>query len=82
MLLNEEIKNDEVSVLVEDTVEDEMRHIISAGMDECSWNAYTEVTGQYEEWNDTLDEDNYVDEIASVRTISGKCCVGSATKSR
>ena len=57
-----EIKQDEVSMLVEDTTEEEMKLILEEGMREISWTEFTRVTGRYEEWNDTLDADAFVDD--------------------
>ena len=58
-ILVDEIKQDKVSILVEDTTENEMKLILKEGLKEISWDEFTQVTGRYEEWNDTLDDDCY-----------------------
>ena len=49
-ILVAEIKADEAFILVEDTVEDEMRGVLEErGMSEISWDKYCTVTGRYKE---------------------------------
>ena len=67
-IMTKEIQDDEVSMLVEDTTEEEMKLILDEGMSEISWDEYTRVTGRYEEWNDTLDADT-LREIAPANPV-------------